>query len=83
MRHLRLAATRARALRGRRHHVRRRRHAQLQPPPRTSAPSCFAPTRRRTHVFPRTPAFAWSPVSGARCYQFELGDEQDVHARTR
>jgi hypothetical protein len=25
------------------------------------------------HVFPRTPAFAWAPVRGARCYQFEIG----------
>jgi hypothetical protein len=24
------------------------------------------------HTFPRTPAFAWAPVSGARCYEFEL-----------
>ena len=26
-----------------------------------------------SHSYPRTPAFAWSPVKGARCYQFELG----------
>ena len=26
-----------------------------------------------SHSYPRTPAFAWSPVRGARCYQFELG----------
>jgi hypothetical protein len=26
-----------------------------------------------THSYPRTPAFAWAPVRGARCYQFELG----------
>jgi len=25
-----------------------------------------------THVFERTPSFAWSPVRGARCYEFEL-----------
>lgn len=25
-----------------------------------------------SHTFPRTPAFAWSPVRGARCYEFEL-----------
>lgn len=25
-----------------------------------------------TRVFPRTPSFAWSPVSGAACYEFEL-----------
>jgi len=26
-----------------------------------------------THSYPRTPAFAWAPVHGARCYQFEVG----------
>ena len=26
-----------------------------------------------SHSYPRTPAFAWSPVHGARCYQFEVG----------
>jgi len=30
------------------------------------------PNEATTHVFSRTPAFAWSPVRGARCYQFEL-----------
>jgi len=25
-----------------------------------------------THVFERTPSFAWAPVRGARCYEFEL-----------
>jgi hypothetical protein len=26
-----------------------------------------------SHTFPRTPAFAWAPVRGALCYEFELG----------
>ncbi len=30
------------------------------------------PDETGTHVFSRTPAFAWSPVRGARCYEFEL-----------
>ena len=30
------------------------------------------PDETGTHVFARTPAFAWSPVRGARCYEFEL-----------
>lgn len=30
------------------------------------------PNERVSHVFPRTPAFTWSPVRGARCYEFEL-----------
>jgi hypothetical protein len=43
-----------------------------------SAPSglrgfLLRPDEPSTHVFARTPAFAWSPVRGARCYQFELG----------
>ena len=31
------------------------------------------PDEASSHVFARTPAFAWSPVRGARCYEFELG----------
>ncbi len=30
------------------------------------------PNEVRTHTFSRTPAFAWSPVRGAACYEFEL-----------
>ena len=30
------------------------------------------PDEAGVHVFARTPAFAWSPVRGARCYEFEL-----------
>ena len=28
--------------------------------------------RRRTHTFPRTPAFSWTHVAGARRYEFQL-----------
>jgi hypothetical protein len=31
------------------------------------------PSEALQHDFPRTPAFAWSPVKGANCYEFELG----------
>ncbi len=30
------------------------------------------PNETPTHTFSRTPAFAWSPVRGASCYEFEL-----------
>ena len=45
--------------------------------PRSYAPKnlrafLLRPDDARTHVFSRTPAFAWSPVRGARCYEFEL-----------
>jgi hypothetical protein len=30
------------------------------------------PNEVPTHTFSRTPAFAWSPVRGAACYEFEL-----------
>jgi hypothetical protein len=30
------------------------------------------PNEAATHTFSRTPAFAWSPVRGAACYEFEL-----------
>ena len=45
--------------------------------PRSQAPQnlrafLLRPDEAGTHVFARTPAFAWSPVRGARCYEFEL-----------
>jgi hypothetical protein len=45
--------------------------------PRSQAPKnlrafLLRPDEAGTHVFARTPAFAWSPVRGARCYEFEL-----------
>ena len=45
--------------------------------PRSQAPKnlrafLLRPDEAGTHVFTRTPAFAWSPVRGARCYEFEL-----------
>ena len=30
------------------------------------------PNESATHTFSRTPAFAWNPVRGASCYEFEL-----------
>lgn len=30
------------------------------------------PNESTTHTFSRTPAFAWNPVRGAACYEFEL-----------
>ena len=30
------------------------------------------PSESVTHTFSRTPAFAWTPVRGASCYEFEL-----------
>jgi len=44
---------------------------------RSSAPQnlrafLLRPDEAGTHVFARTPAFAWAPVRGARCYEFEL-----------
>jgi hypothetical protein len=30
------------------------------------------PNESVTHTFPRTPAFAWRPVKGAACYEFQL-----------
>ncbi len=42
-------------------------------PPKNLHGFLLRPGEKATHVFARTPAFAWSPVSGARCYQFEIG----------
>lgn len=35
------------------------------------------PSEPLTHDFPRTPAFAWTPVTGATCYEFELGTSKN------
>src|SRR2546430_2394428 len=35
-----------------------------------------------TNEFPRTPAFAWSPVNGALCYEFELGTSKSFTQNT-
>ena len=66
-------------------HRRRRasRHPRSRPPrrrwrpdrrarPKGSAGSSSDRTSPSTHTFSRTPAFAWSPVRGAACYEFEL-----------
>jgi hypothetical protein len=42
-------------------------------PPKNLRAFLLRPNEATTHVFPRTPSFAWSPVSGARCYQIEVG----------
>ena len=34
------------------------------------------PNEPVTHTFSRTPAFAWAPVRGASCYEFELATSQ-------
>jgi hypothetical protein len=34
------------------------------------------PNEPETHVFSRTPAFAWAPARGAACYEFELATSQ-------
>jgi hypothetical protein len=34
------------------------------------------PNERVMHTFPRTPAFSWAPVRGARCYEFELASSK-------
>ncbi len=41
-------------------------------PPKNLRGFLLRPSEPLTHVFPRTPAFAWAPVRGALCYEFEL-----------
>lgn len=40
------------------------------------------PTEPTTRVFPRTPAFAWNPVRGARCYEFELSTSRSFSSNS-
>src|ERR671918_996519 len=35
-----------------------------------------------THTFSRTPAFAWAPVRGAACYEFELATSRTFGGRS-
>lgn len=41
-------------------------------PPKNLRGFLLRPNEPVSHTFPRTPAFAWAPVRGARCYEFEL-----------
>ena len=44
------------------------------------------PSHRRratSTVFPRTPAFSWAPVRGARCYEFELATSRSLLEQLR
>ena len=41
-------------------------------PPKNLHGFLLKPTEPTTRVFPRTPAFAWAPVRGAQCYEFQL-----------
>lgn len=40
------------------------------------------PDESVTHTFPRTPAFAWRPVRGATCYEFELSTSRSFEDNT-
>ena len=37
------------------------------------------PNEPQTHTFSRTPAFAWAPVRGAACYEFELATSRSFN----
>ncbi len=40
------------------------------------------PNESVTHTFPRTPAFAWRPVRGAVCYEFQLATSRTFDEST-
>jgi hypothetical protein len=40
------------------------------------------PDESVVHTFPRTPAFAWQPVRGASCYEFELATSRSFEDST-
>jgi len=40
------------------------------------------PNESVTHTFPRTPAFAWKPVRGAACYEFQLATSRTFDGNT-
>jgi hypothetical protein len=40
------------------------------------------PNESVTHTFPRTPSFAWRPVRGASCYEFQLATSRSFQDST-
>ena len=40
------------------------------------------PSEPLSHAFSRTPSFAWKPVKGALCYEFELGTSKSFGEST-
>jgi hypothetical protein len=44
----------------------------IAPAPQNLRGFLLRATERVSHVFPRTPSFAWTPVRGAKRYEFEL-----------
>src|SRR5262245_21707784 len=40
------------------------------------------PNESVTHTFPRTPSFAWRPVRGASCYEFQLATSRTFQDST-
>ena len=50
--------------------------AKSQAPPKNLHGFLLRPSEPLSHVFSRTPAFAWAPVRGALCYEFELASSR-------
>lgn len=46
--------------------------AKTPAPPKNLRGFLLTPNEPTSTIFPRTPAFSWAPVRGARCYEFEL-----------
>src|SRR5262245_47423623 len=40
------------------------------------------PNEPKTRVFSRTPAFAWAPVRGAQCYEFQLATSRSFSSNS-
>ncbi len=51
-------------------------------PPKSLHGFLLKPNEPVTRVFPRTPAFAWSPVRGAQCYEFELATSRSFSSNS-
>ena len=51
-------------------------------PPRDLRGFLLRPSEPQSHVFSRTPSFAWKPVRGALCYEFELGTSRSFSEST-
>ncbi|MEO5634589.1 hypothetical protein [Gaiella sp.] len=51
-------------------------------PPKDLRGFLLRPSEPLSHAFSRTPSFAWKPVRGALCYEFELGTSKSFAEST-
>ncbi len=57
-------------------------NAKPAAPPKNLRGFLLKPSEPTSHTFARTPAFAWAPVRGARCYEFQLATSRSFSSNS-